>query len=87
MSVELDFIKDMFESIAPKYDFLNRFLSAGQDIFWRREMVLSASISKNSRVLDVACGTCDVALEIKRQKGESVQIFGARFFSGNACSW
>lgn len=82
MSVELDFIKDMFESIAPKYDFLNRFLSAGQDIFWRREMVLSASISKNSRVLDVACGTCDVALEIKRQKGESVQIFGTDFSPG-----
>ncbi|MBF0303648.1 MAG: bifunctional demethylmenaquinone methyltransferase/2-methoxy-6-polyprenyl-1,4-benzoquinol methylase UbiE [Desulfamplus sp.] len=82
MSVELDFIKDMFDSIAPKYDFLNRFLSAGQDIIWRREMVVSADIPQDSRVLDVACGTCDVALEVKRQKGNTVTIFGTDFSPG-----
>ncbi|MBF0572842.1 MAG: class I SAM-dependent methyltransferase, partial [Desulfamplus sp.] len=50
MGVELDFIKDMFDSIASKYDFLNRFLSAGQDIVWRREMVKEAKLPDKSMV-------------------------------------
>ncbi|MBF0203875.1 MAG: bifunctional demethylmenaquinone methyltransferase/2-methoxy-6-polyprenyl-1,4-benzoquinol methylase UbiE [Desulfamplus sp.] len=79
MSIELDFIKDMFDSIAPKYDFLNRFLSAGQDILWRKEMVSDSQIPNNSSVLDVACGTCDVSLEIKKQKGNTVKIFATDF--------
>lgn len=79
MSTELDFIKEMFDSIAPKYDFLNRFLSVGQDIVWRSQMVSGAEISNQSRVLDVACGTCDVSLEIKKQKGNSVTIFATDF--------
>ncbi len=79
MSIELDFIKDMFNSIAPKYDFLNRFLSAGHDIVWRREMVRSAKLPKKCQVLDVACGTCDVALEIKRQIGDKASIVGIDF--------
>ena len=79
MGVELDFIKEMFDSIASKYDFLNRFLSAGQDIVWRREMVKEAKLPDKSVVLDVACGTCDVALEIKKQKGNGANIFATDF--------
>ncbi|MBT3178575.1 MAG: bifunctional demethylmenaquinone methyltransferase/2-methoxy-6-polyprenyl-1,4-benzoquinol methylase UbiE [Desulfobacula sp.] len=82
MNKELDFIKDMFDRIAPKYDFLNRLLSMGQDIIWRTQMVKAANLAKNSRVLDVACGTCDVALEVNSQlKGHS-QIFGLDFSFG-----
>lgn len=79
---ELDFIKDMFDSIAPKYDFLNRFLSLRQDVRWRRELVMAAEIPDNSRVLDAACGTCDVALEIKKQKKGACQIVAADFSPG-----
>jgi len=82
MSIELDFIKEMFDSIAPKYDFLNRFLSAGQDIVWRREMVSGAELPDQSLVLDVACGTCDVALEVKRQKGNGTKILATDFSPG-----
>lgn len=83
MSMELDFIKDMFDSIAPKYDFLNRFLSAGQDIVWRKEMVSSAELPVGkSMVLDVACGTCDVALEVRRQKGNQATTFATDFSPG-----
>ncbi|OQY01672.1 MAG: bifunctional demethylmenaquinone methyltransferase/2-methoxy-6-polyprenyl-1,4-benzoquinol methylase [Desulfobacteraceae bacterium 4572_130] len=77
--MELLFIKEMFDSIAPKYDFLNRFLSLGQDLFWRKEMVKAAHISNKTKVLDVACGTCDVALEIKKQTNKSTKIFGVDF--------
>jgi len=82
MNAELDFIKDMFDTIAPKYDFLNRFLSLRQDVFWRKEMVSAASIPDNSSVLDAACGTCDVALEIRKQKGSSTLIAGTDFSPG-----
>ena len=82
MSMELDFIKGMFDSIAPKYDFLNRFLSLRQDVMWRRQMVKAAQIPDGGVVLDVACGTCDVGLEIKRQKGKRVSVFGTDFSPG-----
>ncbi len=82
MDIELDFIKDMFDSIAPKYDFLNRFLSLGQDIRWRRELVISVGIPDHSKVIDIACGTCDVALEIKKQKKNKTEIFAADFSPG-----
>jgi len=82
MNKELDFVKDMFDRIAPKYDFLNRLLSMGQDMVWRTRMVKAASLQKNSHVLDVACGTCDVALEICSQLDGHVRIFGLDFSIG-----
>jgi demethylmenaquinone methyltransferase / 2-methoxy-6-polyprenyl-1,4-benzoquinol methylase len=82
MNKELDFVKDMFDGIAPKYDFLNRLLSMRQDIVWRTQMVKAANLQKNSRVLDVACGTCDVALEINSQLRGGPRIFGLDFSLG-----
>ncbi|MFH1156230.1 MAG: bifunctional demethylmenaquinone methyltransferase/2-methoxy-6-polyprenyl-1,4-benzoquinol methylase UbiE [Pseudomonadota bacterium] len=82
MNRELDFIKEMFDSIAPRYDFLNRFLSLRQDVLWRREMVAAAGITSESSILDVACGTCDVGLEIRKQAGTTPLIFGTDFSPG-----
>ncbi|MBU8849798.1 MAG: bifunctional demethylmenaquinone methyltransferase/2-methoxy-6-polyprenyl-1,4-benzoquinol methylase UbiE, partial [Desulfobacterales bacterium] len=82
MNKELDFVKDMFDRIAPKYDFLNRLLSLRQDIVWRTQMVKAAALQKNCRTLDVACGTCDVALEINSQTRGCSQIFGLDFSFG-----
>ncbi len=81
-NTELPFIKDMFESIAPKYDLLNRLLSLRQDVYWRRAMVSEIDIPKSATVLDAACGTGDVALEILRQKGPGVRVFGTDFSPG-----
>ena len=82
MNKELDFVKDMFDRIAPRYDFLNRLLSMRQDIVWRNQMVKAAALQKDSRVLDVACGTCDVALEINSQLKGQTQILGLDFSFG-----
>ena len=79
MNEELDFVKEMFDKIAPKYDFLNRLLSLRQDIRWRREMVAAAKLAKGSRVLDVACGTGDVAIEVADQLGKAPVITGLDF--------
>lgn len=79
MNKELDFIQTMFDSIAPKYDFLNRFLSLRQDVYWRRKMVSAIKTPDTGVLLDVACGTGDVALEIIRQKGSGNNVFGIDF--------
>lgn len=75
-------IRDMFSDIAPRYDFLNRLLSFGVDRRWRRNAVKCIRWSEGGRVLDVATGTGDVALEIARQTPPSVAIVGVDFSEG-----
>jgi demethylmenaquinone methyltransferase/2-methoxy-6-polyprenyl-1,4-benzoquinol methylase len=72
-------IREMFDSIAPRYDFLNRLLSLGIDRRWRRFAVGRIKYSENGRVLDVATGTGDVALEIAARTPETVGIVGVDF--------
>jgi demethylmenaquinone methyltransferase/2-methoxy-6-polyprenyl-1,4-benzoquinol methylase len=76
---ELDFVRDMFDRIAPHYDFLNRLLSFRQDVYWRSQLVCSLGLSTGARVLDAACGTGDVAIEIMRQAGGGTDIVGIDF--------
>lgn len=67
-------IAEMFDGIAPRYDFLNRFLSLGIDTYWRKKMI--KLLPQNcQKVLDVATGTADVALEIQKQR-QPQQIVG-----------
>jgi demethylmenaquinone methyltransferase/2-methoxy-6-polyprenyl-1,4-benzoquinol methylase len=66
----------MFDAIAPRYDFLNHFLSLGIDRRWRRKAVERLQVPQEGRVLDMACGTGDVALEIARQYPHAAEILG-----------
>ncbi len=53
----------MFDRIAPRYDFLNRLLSLGIDVYWRRRALrYLKSMSQPLEILDVATGTADVAI-------------------------
>ncbi|GAB2828198.1 class I SAM-dependent methyltransferase [Ferruginibacter profundus] len=52
----------MFNDIAFKYDFLNRFLSAGIDIRWRKKAIQQIADLRPKNILDVATGTADVAI-------------------------
>jgi demethylmenaquinone methyltransferase/2-methoxy-6-polyprenyl-1,4-benzoquinol methylase len=56
-------VKEMFSTITGKYDFLNHFLSLGQDIAWRRFAVQRMRFFRTFRFLDVATGTADLAIE------------------------
>jgi demethylmenaquinone methyltransferase/2-methoxy-6-polyprenyl-1,4-benzoquinol methylase len=60
----------MFNSIAPKYDFLNHLLSFGIDFIWRRRLIRKLMKSKPAKVLDLACGTGDLSL-LAAKKGVS----------------
>ena len=77
--MELEFIKEMFDAIAPRYDFLNRLLSLRQDIYWRRFMITALCLPKNAAVLDVACGTGDVLVEIAEQGQGQGLVIGTDF--------
>ena len=58
-----DRIAGMFDEIAPRYDLLNRLLSAGIDRHWRARMIRSLQLTGRETLLDVCSGTADVALE------------------------
>ena len=66
------FVQKMFDDIAPKYDFLNHFLSLGIDIFWRKKFIRKLNIENGTKVLDVACGTGDVCFKILKHHAVSV---------------
>jgi demethylmenaquinone methyltransferase / 2-methoxy-6-polyprenyl-1,4-benzoquinol methylase len=55
-------VADMFNRIAFRYDFLNRFLSGGIDVYWRKRAIKELSALDPQIILDVATGTADVAL-------------------------
>lgn len=74
-------IQEMFNTIAPRYDFLNRVLSFGVDRSWRRFAVKKVKYAPGGRILDVATGTGDVALEIAARTPSSVSIVGIDFSS------
>lgn len=64
---ERDAVQRMFASIAPRYDLLNRVLSVGVDRRWRRDAATRAGVAAGARVLDLCCGTGDLALEFARR--------------------
>jgi demethylmenaquinone methyltransferase/2-methoxy-6-polyprenyl-1,4-benzoquinol methylase len=66
----------MFADIAPRYDFLNRVLSFGIDRSWRKKTVRSMALPKDGRLLDLCCGTGDLALDFSVA---GVQVIGADF--------
>lgn len=71
-------IERMFSAIAPRYDFLNRLLSAGYDRAWRRQAVAATALPREGILLDVCTGTADLALEAARQFPDA-RIVGVDF--------
>lgn len=75
-------IQTMFSTIAPRYDLLNKVLSLGIDRLWRKFAVDQLPRVENARFLDVATGTCDVALEIIRRHLPGTKVVGIDFSEG-----
>lgn len=55
-------VATMFDQIAFRYDLMNRFLSGGIDVYWRRKAIKELTAIKPRKILDVATGTADVAI-------------------------
>ncbi len=60
-------VQTMFDRIAPRYDLVNRIMTFGLDIRWRRRVIASLELSSGSLVLDIACGTGDLCRELESQ--------------------
>jgi demethylmenaquinone methyltransferase/2-methoxy-6-polyprenyl-1,4-benzoquinol methylase len=61
-------VQAMFSRIARRYDLMNRLMTAGQDVRWRREVIQRTHLPANGRVLDIGAGTGDLAREVLLQK-------------------
>jgi demethylmenaquinone methyltransferase / 2-methoxy-6-polyprenyl-1,4-benzoquinol methylase len=67
-STRAEYVREMFGQIAPRYDLMNRLMTGGQDVRWRREVIRRASVSTGGRILDLGAGTGDLSYEALAQK-------------------
>jgi len=65
-------VEQMFDNIAPKYDFLNHFLSLGIDKLWRKKAIRILSDYESGYILDVATGTGDFAVAASKLKPRKI---------------
>lgn len=75
-------IRRMFGEIAGRYDFMNHFLSAGTDIYWRWKTVRLASPEGDFPILDVCTGTGDLAFAWRKKCCSSTPVFATDFTHG-----
>src|SRR5438552_8778437 len=61
-------VEAMFDRIAIRYDLLNRLMTFGLDVHWRRRAVRELRLPRGSLVADLACGTGDLCEELRRQE-------------------
>jgi demethylmenaquinone methyltransferase/2-methoxy-6-polyprenyl-1,4-benzoquinol methylase len=67
-------VETMFDRIAGRYDLLNRLLTFGLDIGWRRRTVSSLDLPRRSVVLDVACGTGDLCRDLQHAGYKAIGV-------------
>ena len=68
------YVRSLFATIADRYDFITVFLSFGRDRAWKRRLVREAGIANGVQVLDLACGTGDIAFEAARRGGRVIGL-------------
>ena len=64
------YVEQMFDQVSPTYDLVNKLMSGGLDVMWRRRIVSEAALKDGAELLDECCGTGDVLFEFaKHVKG------------------
>ena len=69
-----EYVRSLFATIADRYDLITILLSYGQDKRWKRRLARMASSVGDRRVLDLACGTGDIAFELAGRGGRAVGL-------------
>ncbi len=72
------YVQDMFGRIAERYNLMNRVMTFGQDMRWRRFVVKQANLPQNGTLLDLATGTGDIAFEAAEMHPDA-DVVGADF--------
>ncbi len=75
------YVQGMFDRIAQRYDLINRIISGGQDLRWRRLVVERAALPPQGSLLDIAAGTGDIAFEALKT-APAASVVGADFALG-----
>lgn len=75
------YVQSMFDRIAARYNLMNRLMTFGQDMRWRRFVIRQAKLKPGDKLLDLATGTGDIAFEALRQS-PGVQAVGGDFSLG-----
>lgn len=73
------FVHEVFESIAPKYDFMNTFLSFRRHKAWRKFTMEKMNVGLNKSAIDVCCGTGDWTLSLAEAVGPQGKVVGLDF--------
>ena len=73
-----EYVRTMFDRIALRYNLMNRIISGGQDLKWRRFVVETANLPRYGALLDIATGTGDIAFETLKRFPEAT-VVGADF--------
>jgi demethylmenaquinone methyltransferase / 2-methoxy-6-polyprenyl-1,4-benzoquinol methylase len=72
------YVQAMFDRLAGRYDLMNRLITFGQDLAWRRFVVQQARLQPGQRLLDLATGTGDIAFEARKMVSD-LQVVGGDF--------
>jgi len=72
------YVRDMFATIAPKYDLANRVMTAGIDESWRRRAIRELEAAPGGEILDLCCGTGDLSFAAARS-GRFRHVVGVDF--------
>jgi len=72
------YVQTMFSQIAGRYDILNRLMTGGMDVRWRRDAIRRTQLQPGERLLDLGSGTGDLAREALRQQ-PAAQVVAADF--------
>ena len=71
---KVEAVREMFDAIAPRYDFVNRLMTFRLDTRWRKKTVSALNLPKGSRVLDLASGTGDLCIELKQNGYDPISM-------------
>ena len=65
-------VRQMFDSISARYDIINRIISGGLDLKWRKNVVKVVKHKRPKRILDVATGTGDLAIALGKNLASEI---------------
>jgi demethylmenaquinone methyltransferase/2-methoxy-6-polyprenyl-1,4-benzoquinol methylase len=72
-------LQDYFTAVPPHYDLINRLFTFGMDESWRKKTVSLCLASQPQKVLDLCCGTADMAIRIARNAPHGTEVMGLDF--------
>ncbi len=67
-------VRTMFDAIAPRYDLVNRIMTFRLDVRWRKKAVRDLALPEGSRVLDLASGTGDLSIDLRKAGFDPISI-------------